>query len=142
LVKFTNFMGLTSYDETLIRLIEDGREPVQIPFIFNTYTHLWDMLIDYGLMGLLLIMFLLGVLSSYLWLLKFQSLNIKTYDVVLQFTMAYLLYGFSSSITSFSTVWYGFIFSFVFVYYSSASSQAQDIFERDTKSYTTLTKIN
>lgn len=116
LAKLTNLIGVTKIDSTIINSIESGREPVLIPYDFNVYTYLLDIIGDFGVLGLLIFTWILGYGSSYLWgksndVNKVVTLN----DVTLSLVTVYLLYGFIASITSYSIVWYGFIYAYIVI---------------------------
>lgn len=111
--KFTNLFGMTNFDSDLIKSIENGREPVFIPYLFNVYSYLWDVISDFGIIGLFIFVWLLGFISSYLWNRCRFRRHITTSDILLTLILVYLLYSFIASITNYSTVWYGFVYALI-----------------------------
>jgi len=89
-------------------------EFINIPFKFNVYTFLKDIINDFGYLGLTVYGWLLGLISSYV----FYKVNLKTnsslfFDLWLVIITFYLTFGFIASISTFSSLWYGYIFAFL-----------------------------
>ncbi|ETT51764.1 hypothetical protein BSK66_26525 [Paenibacillus odorifer] len=111
LFKLTNSFGITKYDDSMLTMIDTGRPFTNIPMPFNVYSYLWDIIFDWGYIGVFLLPLILGLASSYYWRICSVSKIISYRDIILSFTIVFLMYSFVSSITSFSTVWYAYIYA-------------------------------
>lgn len=116
--KLTNSLNLTSFDAILIRKIESGRDPVMIPYLFNVFTYVWDIVIDFGYLGIFIFNWFLGFFSSLLWINYERSRDITLRNVIFVFIMTYLFYSFIASITNYSMVIYGYIYASLAVFFS------------------------
>jgi len=111
IAKLLYTIGFGNYDIAKITLIENGRNFVSIPYVYNVYTFAYDMIADFGILGYIFIMFLLGLLTHVMWIKILKKNKYSVYSIVYVFLLTLLLFGFSGSITSFSLIWYGYIFA-------------------------------
>lgn len=79
------------------------REGSYVPFWFNTYTYLRDWYDDFGLLGMVIGPYFLGLVSEWLFL---NSERRFLYSIVLaSVAMTQILFSFTASITSFNNAW-------------------------------------
>lgn len=119
-VKILNLLGVTSYDVSTFNLIESGRLFTSIPMSFNVYTFLWDVISDWGYLGLIICPTLLGFISNLFWK-KSNAYGYPTfYDILLSFSGLFLAMSIVYSVTSFTSVLYVFIYtSFIFLVFKN-----------------------
>lgn len=98
------------------KLIEN-RPFVFIPFPFNVYTYLWDIVNDFGYIGIIVFNWVLGVLTNKFWnKTMIYNTKITLSRIGLIAITSYLFYSFISSLSTLSAVWYGYIYA-IFVYF-------------------------
>lgn len=105
---------------------------MMIPQPFNTYPHLWFFYSDFGFLGTLVIMWILGFLFSYTYL-KYRTkkrLSLLV-DNILLFT--YLLYTPRDTMTFWVSFWFTFVVSWVIAKFVERSQYA--IFWRSVKNH-------
>lgn len=119
IAKFLDVVGIKDYDNNLITQIENGRDPIYIPNLFNVFSYIWDVISDFGYIGLLIFNWLLGFLSSMLWYKFNKKKLITSADILFVFIMVYLLYGFVASITNYVLVFYGVGYALFVVWISN-----------------------
>ncbi|BFI98587.1 MAG: hypothetical protein PME_10230 [Priestia megaterium] len=111
LFKVMNALRITNYDQKLLDEIVTGRDFVNIPFSFNVYTIVWDLISDFGIVGLIIFLWSVGLISTVLWDFSRKKRSVHVLDVIMILVTFYLVYGFISSITSFIPIWIGFSYS-------------------------------
>lgn len=109
--KILNALGVTSYDVATFDLIESGRLFTSIPMSFNVYTFLWDVISDWGYVGVIIYPTILGVLSNLFWR-KSNSYDYPSYyDILLSFVTLFLAMSFIYSTSSMTTILYVFLYT-------------------------------
>lgn len=117
-IKLLNLLNISSFDQNLITVIENGRDPVMIPNLFNIYTYVWDFINDFGFIGSLFMSFTLGAVFNYFWYKAKSKSAYSYYRVIAVYFSVFIMYGFVSSLTSFSIIWYGYSFAFAVLFYN------------------------
>ncbi|WP_413305715.1 O-antigen polymerase [Bacillus sp. 1P10SD] len=101
------------------QLIEN-RIFVNIPYGFNVYTYLWDVVSDFGYLGLVIVPYILGGLSNYLLninnIVPEKLITVK--KVLLIGVSSFLFYTFISSLSTLSSIWYGYLYVILLIYLS------------------------
>jgi oligosaccharide repeat unit polymerase len=111
--KLTNNLGIISYSSSELDMIDNVHHFVYIPGAFNVYSYLMDVVNDWGYLGVMVFPFLLGFISSHYWEKCNSSRSVSYREIMLSFTVLYLMFSFIASVTSFSTVWYAYIYALI-----------------------------
>jgi oligosaccharide repeat unit polymerase len=117
-----NVIGVTSIDPVYLRNV-GVMGFVSIPFLFNVFGSIWDVILDYGYLGILLVPLLIGIYSHIVWKKSNSRNEMNLYDLLLVAIVFYLLFGVIGSITTFTPFWYGYGYAAVVLVFIQKSEK-------------------